>query len=90
MAAKRRARRKVVLMTGPRGSRGKAGRVGPAGPPGKANGEMARLAAQMNEVLRELQTQLMRIAQLQLQLDRLAAGQSPLPARAQRKRTTEH
>jgi hypothetical protein len=44
----------------------------------------------MAEVLRELHTQLTRIAQLQVQLDRLAAGQSPQAARVPRKGTTEH
>jgi hypothetical protein len=40
--------------------------------------EVVKLSAQMNEVLRGLQVQLTRIAQIQAQLDRLAAGQSPM------------
>jgi hypothetical protein len=77
MGAKRHSRRKVASKIGPRGPRGKTGRVGPTGPPSQANGEIARFAAQMAEVLRQLRTQFTRIAQLQLQLDRMAAGQSP-------------
>jgi hypothetical protein len=38
---------------------------------------VVKLSAQMNEVLQELQVQLTRIAQIQAQLDRLAAGQPP-------------
>jgi hypothetical protein len=73
MAAKHRS--KATKLTGPRGPRGKAGRAGPAGP--AANGELRRLAAQVNEVVTELQVQLTRIAQIQAQLDRLASGHSP-------------
>jgi len=46
---------------------------------------VARLSAQMDEVIKELQTQLLRIGQIQLQLDRLAAGASPeVPVRQKR------
>jgi len=36
-----------------------------------------KLAAQIEEILKELQVQLTRIAQIQSQLDRLASGQPP-------------
>jgi hypothetical protein len=62
-------RRKTVHV--PRGLRG------PQGPKGTNGESIARLVAQMNQVLGELQVQLTRIAQLQAQLDRLASGQSP-------------
>jgi hypothetical protein len=41
---------------------------------------IAALAAQMNQVIRELQVQLTRIAQLQAQLDHLSREESPQPA----------
>ena len=73
---------KAKKETGLRGLRGKAGRVGPAGPkgpPGNHTKEIARLSAQMDQVVRELQVQLSRIAQIQAQLDRLGRGQSIHP-----------
>ena len=80
MAAKRRSRQ--PLKVGPRGPRGRRG------PPGRpANGELRRLAAQVAEVVKELQLQLTRIGQMQAQLDRLATGQSPDPPRRDRQRT---
>ena len=39
----------------------------------------ADLAAQVAEVVKELQLQLTRIAQIQAQLDRLATGEPPEP-----------
>ena len=77
MTAKRpRSRRKQARVKGPRGPRGKTGRPGP---PGKAgNGTVALLAAQMEQIVKELHTQLIRIGQIQAQLDQLASGQAPL------------
>jgi hypothetical protein len=43
----------------------------------------------MASVIRELETQLTRIAQMQAQLDRMATGQSPRPERRKTPRT-EH
>lgn len=75
MTAKRSYSNKRGSMAGSRGPRGK---IGPAGPPGPAgrnqSGDIARLAAQVEQVVKELQIQLTRIAQIQLQLDRLASG----------------
>lgn len=71
MAANRRPKQSPVGS----GRRGPRGRTGPVGPPGASgNGEVKKLAAQMADVVQELQTQLTRIAQLQMQLDRLATG----------------
>ena len=65
---------------GPRGPRGKAGPAGPPGPPGPNHtNEVALLSAQVAEVIRELQVQLTRIAQIQAQLDHLARGETPHP-----------
>jgi hypothetical protein len=81
--------------TGPKGPRGKrgpigaTGSVGPAGPAGPAafdGGELVRLEAQIAEILKELQIQLTRIAQMQAQLDRLASGQA---AESRNRRTTD-
>ena len=69
MTVKKKAKR------GPRGPRGKPG---PRGPAGAVTGHLARLAVQLEEVVKELQTQLTRIAQMQSQIDRLASGESPL------------
>ena len=71
---------KAKPAAGPREPRGRTGRTGarglqgPAGP--SANGDL-RLSSQVSEIVKELQTQLTRIAQIQAQLDRLATGQSP-------------
>ena len=80
------ARRRNKATNAARGRRGLRGKTGPAGPPGPdESGMVARLAAQMDEVIKELQTQLLRIGQIQLQLDRLAAGASPeVPVRQKR------
>jgi hypothetical protein len=83
MAAKRASKEptKVSERRGPRGTtgpRGPRGKTGPAGPPGHNHtAEIARLAASVNEIVKELHVQLMRIAQIQAQLDRLASGQPP-------------
>lgn len=74
MAAKRRRfpRKPTRSKTGPRGPRG------PKGPPGEpGDGAVARLGAQVEMVVKELQTQLRRIGQIQMQLDRMARGQDP-------------
>ena len=65
-------------LAGPRGPRGRTGPQGPTGPAGPAaNGELTRLSSQVAVIVQELQTQLTRIAQIQVQLDRLATGESP-------------
>ena len=57
----------------PRGRRGKTGPQGPQGPPGRDNSQEIRvLSAQVAQIVKELQTQLVRIAQIQAQLDHLA------------------
>lgn len=76
--AKRQNPRKRKPRPGPKGPRGKTGPRGPRGPASANHVEVVKLSAQMNEVLHELQVQLTRIAQMQAQLDRLAAGQSPM------------
>src|SRR5262245_52887422 len=82
MAAKRRASGTVGPrgprgLTGRQGKQGQSGPQGKQGPPGPPNGELKRLSSQVAEIVKELQTQLTRIAQIQAQLDRLATGQSP-------------
>ena len=76
MAVKRRA--KTSRNLGPRGPRGHAGHTGRAGPPGPSlnSEELKQLAAQVEELVKELQTQLTRIAQIQEQLDRFTLGES--------------
>ena len=71
MVAKRRTQRRPPPR-GPRGPRGKRGERGPQGRSG--DGAVSRLAAQMEQVVKELQIQLTRIAQIQAQLDHLAMG----------------
>jgi chaperonin cofactor prefoldin len=54
--------------------------MGPAGPPGPGHGpELRRLTAQVNELARQLQVQLTRIAQIQAQLDQLTSGNAQEP-----------
>ena len=78
MAAKKRVQ--TTTSVGPRGPRGQRGKTGKAGPPGpSAFGELKSLAAQVDGIVKELQVQLTRIAQIQAQLDRIAMGQ-PLVA----------
>ena len=73
MAAKRRSR--TTKNIGPRGPRGETGPTGPAGPAGPNHAkEIALLSAQVADVIRELQTQLTRIGQIQAQLDHLSMG----------------
>ena len=80
-----RRRNPPQTVAGPRGPRGKPGA------PGKpANGELQKLAAQVNEVVKELQVQLTRIAQIQVQLDRMAAGQPHEPRRDRETERTDH
>jgi hypothetical protein len=77
MAAKRRSARKRRVADsqprGVRGPRGKTGATGPKGPPGNHSREIARLSAQMDQIVKELQTQLTRIAQIQGQLERIVS-----------------
>jgi hypothetical protein len=80
MAAKRGTSRKAAA--GPRGPRGK---TGPAG--GDHASDIARLSSQVNQILKEQQIQLTRIAQMQVQLDRLATDQAPESAE---KKTAGH
>jgi ribosomal protein L15 len=78
MAARRTPRRKAITArTSGRGPRGPRGKTGPKGPPGNHAREVARLSAQMEQVVKELQTQLTRIAQIQSQLDRIVARAEP-------------
>ena len=64
--------------TGARGPVGAAGERGPAGPPGPIDSEQAKailaLQDQVTQLIRQLQTQLTRIGQIQAQLDRIATG----------------
>jgi hypothetical protein len=79
MAAKRRSQT-PENPTGPRGPRGKPGPPGPVGPPGPNHtNEIGLLSAQVAEVIRELQVQLTRIAQIQTQLDHVTRGKTPEP-----------
>ena len=57
-------------MRGPRGFTGRAGRQGKPGV--NHTDELTALSNQMDQIVRELQTQLKRMAQMQLQLDHLA------------------
>jgi hypothetical protein len=83
MAANRRSHTKTPA--GSRGRRGKTGAPGPAGPAGPPGHdhtrEIALLSAQVAELVKELQAQLTRIAQLQTKLDHVT-GQVR-PARSQ-------
>jgi hypothetical protein len=64
MAAKRRSPKTPNITVGPRGLRG---RTGPAGPTGRNHtAEIARLSAQVAQIVKELQVQLTRIAQIQI------------------------
>ena len=69
-------------MTGARGPRGPVS--------SKDHHLIVTLSAQMNEVLKELQVQLLRIAQIQAQLDRIAAGQSPMQFERRATNRTSH
>jgi len=89
MAAKRGARTQIRKLKGPRGPRGPIGPTGPRGPAGpNYASEMGALARQVDELAKALRVQVQRIAQIQLQLDRLATGQSPGPERRKFPRTT--
>lgn len=63
-----------------RGARGPIGPAGPAGPRGPAGPDHTKaiiaLQHQVAQIVRELQTQLTRIAQIQAQLDHVASGQA--------------
>lgn len=62
------------------GPRGRTGPRGPAGPPGiDSTSHLAQLTAQVELLVRELQTQLIRIGQLQAQLDQVAGSQASEP-----------
>ena len=79
MASKRRSQTPKKF-TGPQGPRGEPGPPGPVGPPGPNHtNQIALLSAQVAEVIRELQVQLTRIAQIQAQLDQVARGETPQP-----------
>jgi ribosomal protein L15 len=94
MAKRGKARRASnrAKSRGPRGNIGPRGKRGPRGPAGSTKNHMdvVRLSAQMNEVLKELQVQLTRIAQLQGQLDRLAAGEPPQFVERRATKRTSH
>jgi hypothetical protein len=78
----------VARNRGPRGKSGPRGPAGPSGPVGPAgldhSGAIATLTAQVGELVKELRIQLMRIAQIQVQLDRLASGQGIEPRNRRR------
>jgi hypothetical protein len=92
MAAKRRKFVKKTGPVGPRGPRGTTGRRGPKGPAGSASNHavVVALSAQMEQVLKELQVQLTRIAQIQAQLDHLAVGHAPEPLERRATKRTSH
>ena len=89
MAAKRRKIKKKTAQkttTQSRGKTGPTGPAGPAGPPGVPGtpghdhaSELALMRAQIDQLVRELQTQLTRIGQLQAQLDHFTTGQASQP-----------
>jgi hypothetical protein len=76
-----RAPREKTGLRGPVGPPGPAGPVGPAGPKGTSGlthtKDIRDLSEQIAQIHNELKIQLMRIAQIQAQLDRLASGLSP-------------
>ena len=90
MAVKRRSSQ-IKKPTGTRGPRGKTGATGTPGPPGPLGrnhtSDIARLSAQVADVIHELQTQLTRIGQIQAQLDHLSMGGAPPSARRDPTRT---
>ena len=62
---------------GATGKTGASGAPGPPGPPGRNHtSDIARLFAQVDDVIKELQTQLTRIGQIQAQLDHLSMGEA--------------
>jgi hypothetical protein len=64
--------------TGPAGSIGPMGPAGPAGPAGVDHSkQISAIAEQLAELAQQLRTQLVRIAQIQAQLDHLT-GVGPL------------
>ena len=84
---KRRAR---TGPTGPQGPAGPTGATGATGERGAAGtdhtSEITMMRAQIDQLVKELQTQLTRIGQLQAQLDRVESGRSPEP---QNRRSTD-
>lgn len=80
-------RKGVIGRRGKTGATGRTGPVGPQGPPGVDQSEdIARLSAQVEVLAGELRTQLVRIGQLQAQLDRLVTARSSEP---RNRRTTD-
>ena len=74
--------------------RERTGSIGPQGPPGPPGapgpnhtGEIMMLKAQVDRLVREFQTQLTRIGQLQAQLDHVQSGQASKP---HNRRSTDH
>ena len=68
---------------GPRGATGREGPTGPAGPTGppgpigaSQSSELDALKRQVADLVEHLKTQLVRIGQIQVQLDQLTRGQS--------------
>jgi hypothetical protein len=78
MTANRRSHtKKPIVPRGRRGKTGATGAAGPAGRPGQDHGnEIVLLSAQVAELVRELQAQLTRIADLQAQMDHLTLGKA--------------
>jgi hypothetical protein len=69
--AKRETQRGPRGRVGPQGRVGRSGNVGPAGPPGPAG---RNHVTEIERINRELEVQLVRIGQLQAELDRVQAA----------------
>ena len=81
MATKPRSRKRLTLK-GPKGPQGRArtrGGAAAARPNGNHTRAIAGLSAQVEQIVKELQVQLTRIAQLQAQLDRVVREQDTEP-----------
>lgn len=83
--------------TGPRGPQGLPGAIGERGVQGERgtpgvdhSGEIAALKAQVDQLVKELQTQLTRIGQIQAQLDHVTTGRESEPRNRRRTDRTEH
>ena len=76
---------------GPTGPAGPAGAQGEKGEPGRDHtSEIAVLRAQVELLVKELETQLTRIGQIQAQLDHISTGQSSEPRNRRSTDRTEH
>ena len=76
---------------GPEGQRGERGAQGEAGAPGANHtSDIVILKGQVEQLVKELQTQLTRIAQIQAQVDHVSTGQASEPRNRRRTDNTEH